>query len=172
MLLDRKTKKDVLQAFINMNTIIEQLMYFNCHAQAVSPASDSWLELSDGAPLTLKELEMYAGIHVSDSPFPGRPLVFINACESAKLSPLFYSGFIPYLLMKGARGTIGTECNVPTVFATEWALMFFYRFLTGVSLGEVFLDMRQQFYYKYNNILGLLYAVYCDSDTFIGPPLI
>ena len=171
-LLQRNSKMRVLQAFISMNTINDQLMYFNCHAQAISPASDSWLELSDGVPLTLKELEMYAGVHLSDPPFPGRPLVFINACDSAKLSPLFYSGFIPYLLMKGARGAIGTECNVPTVFATEWALMFFKRFLTGVPLGELFLFMRQVYYYRYNNILGLLYAAYCDSDTFIDPHIL
>src|SRR3546814_1694866 len=50
-----------------------------------------------------------------------QPLVFINACESAELTPLFYSGFVPYFMNKGARGVIGTECRMPAQFAAQWA---------------------------------------------------
>jgi hypothetical protein len=96
-------------------------------------------------------------------------LVFINACESAELSPLFYDGFAPYFMAKGARGVIGTECKTPALFAAEWAKRFFTHFLAGKSLGQTFLDLRQEFYYKHNNIMGLLYALYCDGDTLITP---
>jgi hypothetical protein len=95
----------------------------------------------------------------------GSPLIFINACESAELSPLFYDGFVPYFMAKGARGVIGTECLTPALFAAEWAERFFDQFLEGKPVGEIFLNLRQTFYKEHNNLLGLLYALYCDGDT-------
>ncbi|MEP6767761.1 MAG: CHAT domain-containing protein, partial [Acidobacteriota bacterium] len=112
--------------------------------------------------LTLGDLSIFAPI---GSPLAGAPLVFINACESAEMSPLFYDGFVPYFMGKGARGVIGTECQTPALFAAEWARRFFDSFLKGKSVGEVFLELRREFYEKHNNLLGLLYALYCDGDT-------
>jgi hypothetical protein len=107
-----------------------------------------------------------------DQILSGYPLVFINACESAELSPLFYSGFMPYFTAKGARGMIGTECEVPARFAAEWARRFFDKFLYEAKpIGEIFLSLRQEFYYQKNNLLGLLYALYCDGDTRVTPRL-
>jgi hypothetical protein len=31
------------------------------------------------------------------------------------------------------------------------------------------LNLRREFYYQHNNVMGLLYAVYCDGDTKIMP---
>jgi hypothetical protein len=86
----------------------------------------------------------------------GNPLVFINACESAELRPEFYDGFIPYFMAKGARGVVGTECKTPAIFASEWALRFFPRFLDGAPLGDLFLELRREFHTKHGNPLGLL----------------
>jgi len=102
---------------------------------------------------------------------PGAPLVFINACESAELSPLFYDGFVPYFMAKGARGVIGTECETPALFAAEWARRFFDQFLAGAPLGEIFLGLRREFYYGHGNLLGLLYALYVDGDTQVVPAI-
>ena len=102
---------------------------------------------------------------------PGNPLVFINACESGELRPEFYDGFIPYFMAKGARGVVGTECKTPAIFASEWALRFFPRFLDGEPLGDLFLELRREFHTKHGNPLGLLYNVYCDADTRIQPGL-
>jgi hypothetical protein len=60
---------------------------------------------------------------------------------------------------------------MPAVFATEWALRFFPRFLGGEPLGALFLGLRREFCTKHNNPLGLLYAVYCSADTRIQPGL-
>ena len=102
----------------------------------------------------------------------GKPLVFINACESAELSPAFYDGFVPYFMAKGARGVVGTQCKTPALFAAEWAKRFFERFLDGDALGEAFLDLRREFLDAHGNPLGLLYAVHCDGDTRIEPALV
>ena len=123
--------------------------------------------LSD-ARITLGELNTDAS---TDIKLRGNPLVFINACESAELSPLFYDGFVPYFMGKGARGVIGTECRTPGIFAAEWAARFFPRFLDGEPLGALFLALRREFLDKHHNPLGLLYAVHCDGDTQVSPAL-
>jgi hypothetical protein len=149
----------------------DQILYFYCHAVSKSLAEGggpdtSTLVLSGQGRLTLGDLNLFAP---SKKHLPGTPLVFINACESAELSPLFYDGFVPYFMAKGARGVIGTECETPALFAAEWASRFFDHFLAGQSLGQAFLDLRREFYYQHNNLMGLLYALYCDGDTQIVP---
>ena len=168
----RKTKDEVTQALADVSTS-DRIFYFYCHAVSKSLAEGggpdaSTLVLSGGGRLTLGDLNIEAPLK---RVLPGAPLVFINACESAELSPLFYDGFVPYFMAKGARGVIGTECETPALFAAEWAQRFFDHFLTGKSLGQAFLDLRREFYYKHNNLMGLLYALYCDGDTQVVPGL-
>lgn len=150
----------------------DQILYFYCHAGTAGLADaggpdGSALELSDGS-ITLGDLSLDAP---TKTQLLGNPLVFINACESAQMSPAFYDGFVPYFLAKGARGVVGTECKTPALFAAEWARRFFDRFLDGEPLGEAFLALRQEFLEKHGNPLGLLYAVHCDGDTKIEPAL-
>ena len=97
--------------------------------------------------------------------------MFINACELAQLSPLVTDGFVQYFMAKGARGVIGTECEVPALFAVNWAWRFFERFLKGDAIGQIFLDLRKEFYAKEKNILGLLYSLYVDGDTHLEKAL-
>ncbi|MCA1579898.1 MAG: CHAT domain-containing protein [Acidobacteria bacterium] len=165
-LVVRKTDDEVKRALADTSSS-DQLVYFYCHAVSKSLAEGggpdaSALVLTGDGRLTLGDLALFAPI---GSSLAGAPLVFINACESAEMSPLFYDGFVPYFMGKGARGVIGTECQTPAIFAAEWARRFFDAFLTGKTVGEVFLELRREFYEKHNNLLGLLYALYCDGDT-------
>ena len=167
----RETEKEVLEA-LKTDSTPDQILYFLCHA-----VSHSLSEGPDGSTivLTSKANGLRLGdLHImapAEKRFPNAPLVFINACESAELSPLLYDGFVPYFMDKGARGVIGTECEVPALFAVDWATRFFEAFLNGRPLGRVMLELRQEFYTKHNNILGLLYALYCDGDTRVDPSL-
>jgi CHAT domain len=150
----------------------DQILYFYCHAASTGLADPggpdaSSLVLTD-APITLGDLNLDAPTSVQLS---GNPLVFINACESGKMSPTFYDGFVPYFMAKGARGVVGTECETPAMFAAAWAQRFFERFLDGEPLGEAFLNLRREFLLEHNNPLGLMYAVHCDGDTQIQPAL-
>jgi hypothetical protein len=168
----RKTVDVLTQALANATTP-DNLLYFYCHAVSKALAEGggpdaSTLVLSGNGRVTLEDLNLQAP---TDVILPGAPLVFINACESAELSPLFYDGFVPYFMAKGARGVIGTECETPALFAAEWAKRFFKHFLGGAPLGQAFLDLRREFYSQHNNLLGLLYALYCDGDTQIIPGL-
>jgi len=124
----------------------------------------SYLALTNSQQLSLADLRNLA------PKLEGHPLIFINACESAELTPFFYDGFVPYLVARGARGAMGTECEVPALFAAEWAKRFFHRFLAGNEwLGEVVLSLRREFWQDHNNLLGLVYAVYCASHTRVEP---
>jgi hypothetical protein len=127
--------------------------------------SSSKLLLSDGAA-TLDDLNMRA---------PGRltaikaaPLVFLNACQGAELSPYLYDGLVPYLISRGARGVIGTEVDTPALFAAEFAKEFLTSFVSGdVTLGELMLKMRRTYALEKNNIMGLVYALYSSGDVVV-----
>jgi hypothetical protein len=167
----RTTSAEVVQALADGMTD-DQILYFYCHAESTGlngaggPDASS-LVLTD-ARITLGDLNLDAP---TATQLLGSPLVFINACESAEMSPAFYDGFVPYFMAKGARGVVGTECKTPALFAVEWAKRFFECFLDGEPLGETFLGLRQEFLHKHGNPLGLLYAVHCDGDTRIQPAL-
>jgi hypothetical protein len=167
-----RTMRDELMAALGDAETDDQIFYFYGHAVAAGLGTPggpdaSHLVLTD-AKLSLGDLNLDAPTTVQ---MRGNPLVFINACESAQMSPLFYDGFVPYFMAKGARGVIGTECKTPAIFAAEWAQRFFTRFLDGESLGDLFLALRREFLEKNGNPLGLLYAVHCDGDTQISPAL-
>jgi hypothetical protein len=171
-LTSRTTRAEVLQALGGMPED-DQIAYFYCHADsaalgAVSGPGGSYLVMSNKERITLDDLVVEAPKSVQ---LAGNPLVFINACESAQLSPVFYDGFVPYFMAKGARGVVGTECNMPALFAAEWARRFFERFLHGESIGDAFFALRREFLEQHRNPLGLLYAVYCDGDTCVSPAL-
>ena len=151
----------------------DQLMYLYCHAITsgigdVNGIDSSCFVLTGEERVTLGQLNKSASMKKK---LPGNPLVIINACESAELSPMFYDGFVPYFMAKGARGVVGTECKTPALFATEWALRFFPMFLGGASVGDAMLATRRDCWTEWNNPLGLLYAVHCNTDTRVAPGL-
>jgi len=170
-LVSRSTKSEVVRALADGGTG-DQVVYFYCHAtaggQTSGGADDAAIIMGKNDTATLADLYVDAPISVQ---LAGNPLVFINACESAELSPLFYNGLVPYFMAKGARGVIGTECKTPVLFAIEWADAFFERFLDGAAVGETVLKLRQDFVREHHNPLGLIYAIHCDPDTRIAPAL-
>lgn len=172
-LIKRTTTQEVTRALSDPSTP-DHILYFYCHGISHEPSDQggvnrSRLVLSGNGSLTLEDLKLYAPVIDPQDIFANAPLVFINACESAELSPLIYDGFVPYFMSKGARGVIGTECETPALFAVEWARRFFDRFLNGEPLGQIFLDLRREFFFESNNPMGLLYSLYVDADTRVDP---
>jgi hypothetical protein len=147
----------------------DKVLYLYCHAEtSENDTDDSKLVLTDSERVTLADLEVFAPTREQ---LASRPLVFVNACESGELAPIFYAGFVSYFLAKGARGVIGTECRTPGLFASEWAKAFFDELFHGKPLGEVVLELRRRFLSEFGNPLGLLYGVHCDTDTVVAPAL-
>lgn len=168
--VSRTKKADLISSLTDVN-LSDQIIYFYCHAESLGLGAGggpgkSTLIMSGPEEVTLDDLNLGAP---AQKKLRGAPLVFINACESGELSPLFYNGFVPYFLSKGARGVMGTECKVPALFAAEWAKRFFDEFLGGAPIGEIVLKLRNEFFANSGNPLGLLYGVHCNADTQIQP---
>jgi hypothetical protein len=146
------------------------LIYLNCHA--VSNAVDesggvykSRLRLTDG-DVDLDKLDLRAPV-LPDG-LRSRPLIFLNACQSAALSPYLYAGLVPAMLARGARGVIGTEVNTPALFAAEFAQKFIDRFTAGnLALGDLLLQLRREYLEQSNNVMGLVYALYSSGELVI-----
>jgi hypothetical protein len=142
------------------------LSYFYCHLAGTGP-DDCSLVFTGYQPLSLRDLEVHAPSHL---PFPGAPLIVVNACDSVALTPALYSGLLPYFISKGAGGVIGTEVAVPAVFAAEWARLFFDRLLAGEPVGLAIFKVRHQLLAQHRNVLGLLYTAHCEGDTVLQRP--
>lgn len=173
MLITRTSGRAVQEALADPNTP-DQIMYLFGHIVSRNLGEGPnipTLQLGVNSIVTLEDSILSAP---PDIRLAGSPLVFLNACESAELSPFLYSGFMPYFIEKGARGMIGTEATVPALFAADYAAKFFDQFLAGKPLGEVMLDLRREYFFNHKNILGLLYSLYADADTRIvwnTPPI-
>jgi hypothetical protein len=163
------------QDFINLmkDPNAPPLIYFYCHAVSKFPdedggVDDSKIALTD-AKIALRELKMKA--RTSLPALTNAPLVFLNACESAELSPYLYDGLMPYMIARGVRGMIGTEVETPALFAAEFAKDFIRRFAAGGQpLGELLLDMRREYLEQKNNVMGLVYALYSSGDVVVQRP--
>jgi hypothetical protein len=162
-----ETASEVLAGLANPDRQ-DHLLYFYCHAVASVSDTGPDLVFTGQGRLTLADLRLDAPAYRR---LPGAPLVVVNACGSATLSPLFIDGLLPYLLDKGARGIAGTEVEVPAVFGAEWARRFFDQLLAGESVGQAMLAVRRDFLRVHHNLLGLVYTAYCDADTALRPPL-
>jgi hypothetical protein len=168
--VSRATKDEVVRALADAANG-DRIVYFYCHATGSATGNDpetAEIIMGQGDATTVADLRLDAPVTVQ---LPGNPLIFINACESAELSPLFYSGFVPYFMSKGARGVIGTECKTPAIFAIRWADAFFEQILDGATVGATVLKLRQEFLHNHGNPLSLIYAVHCDADTRVTPAL-
>jgi hypothetical protein len=168
------TTVDEVTHLLNDPATAAEILYFYCHGISTGfedqgGTDASALLFTKNGRLTLRNLRLYSPV---SEKLAGRPLVFINGCETARLSPLVSDGFVTYFMSKGARGVIGTECKIPLYFALIWATRFFDRLLAGETLVEVFFHLRQEFYQKDHNILGLLYSLYADCDTRLQPALL
>ena len=168
VVLSEHSNRQDLYDLLNSRTS-GNLIYFYCHAQSYIPGEQggvdqSKLILSDGA-VHLRDLKIRAPI---GRQLAEAPLVFLNACQSAELSPYLYDGLVPYLIAKGARGVIGTEVDTPAFFAAEFARTFLAQFIAGGQpLGKLMLDLRRAYLVDKNNVIGLVYALYSSADLIV-----
>jgi serine/threonine protein kinase len=92
------------------------------------------------------------------------PLVFINGCRTADLTPGDLLNFVNMFIWCQASGVIGTEISIPESLAREFACAIF-KSLTEpkTSIGEAILAQRLLLLGKYN-LMGLAYTPYCHAD--------
>jgi hypothetical protein len=103
-----------------------------------------------------------------------KPIVVLNMCESAQVTPSLSEGFIPFFLEQGASAVVGTECPMTTSFGHPFAEALFYSLLRGDSLGEALLKARRKFLQpgEFMAPLGLAYTLYGPATLRYQPPLL
>jgi hypothetical protein len=142
--------------------------YFYCHAQTGGDLQrsydESFLSLSEGEQgLTLDEIR--SETVAPDAMAPGRPLIILNACESAEIDGRFYDGFVPWFLARGASAVIGTDCETPSLFAAHFGTALLAALAQDAPIGDTLLTLRQTFNAEHRNPLGLIYRVFGNIDA-------
>jgi hypothetical protein len=128
--------------------------------------TDSWIKLTK-SKVTLRELN-----RLSSTRLKGKPIVFLNMCESAQVLPRITDSFVGYFLREGARSVLGTECPIPPGFADSFARDLLGRLFNGHTLGKCVLDARRKFAWEYANPLGLAYTLWGSTTVCHLPPTI
>lgn len=112
---------------------------------------------------------VFARLSTEGFPSPrNRPLVFVNACGTAKIDPNQVHSLPKLFVHKlASRGFIGTETTMSDSVAAEFSYRFYERFLGGSRLGESLHDTRWWLVRRYRNPLGLFYTNYSDPNLLV-----
>jgi hypothetical protein len=172
-----KTRDD-FQRWLVADRGESRLVYFFCHASSAHTmderyfqsreASDAgtWLDLDADERLRI-DINWLADKR--DEPLAGQPLVFLNACSTAEGDREFQSPFLTQFIRGyDARGLIGSDWKVPTVFADEFSRRFLRRFLLApsASVGQALAATSDEFMAA-GNPFALIYAIYGRSDIVV-----
>ena len=103
-----------------------------------------------------------------------RPLVFVNACESASGDAYHVNRLEQRFFNRGCRAFMGTETRVPVTLAACFATVFFtFLELTidgkRLSAGEAAVQARRYLWNNYRNLGGLFYSYVNGYQLRIDP---
>jgi NTE family protein len=127
------------------------LIYFFCHGAANQLKFDS-------------SKSIFKPNHVMGESYPGWPIIFVNACDAADISPLSFFPFRKKFRNKKAAGLIAPSFPIPTLFAAVFAKAFLKRYADHEPVGKILLNLRRELVAK-NNPLGLWYSLQCPLDV-------
>ena len=90
-----------------------------------------------------------------------RPIIFMNMCHSAALSPSMNSGLVRLFFGRSASAVIGTEAPMTSIFAHAFAEQFFGHLFSGCDVGTALQRARLYFLTEdRHNPLALAYTLY------------
>jgi hypothetical protein len=156
----------------------DQIQHYSCHCYT-KPRNplDSEIELSGpGGSVRLRLGEIGRDLVRLTRKAPPRdfalPLVFLNACGSARMRADGAFSFPQLFLKNRNRGFIGTEIEMPDDVAAVFSSAFYERFLQwGMPLGRAMLESRRHLLYEHRNPLGIAYTSYADPELSAGSVL-
>jgi hypothetical protein len=144
-----------------------EFVYFYCHgarSDIAGAAPQPCLEVGNGERLTPSDIgAWFDALWPADHWRVTSPLVFINGCHTAEITPRTLVQFVDAFAGVFAAGVIGTEIAVHQQVAGEAAEEFWRRLQAGASVGEALRGMRVHLLRK-NNLIGLAYTAYCSAD--------
>jgi hypothetical protein len=158
-----------------LRPVPDQIQHFSCHCytEAGTPL-DSEIELSGPGQSIRMRLgdigrDLVRLMRRSELRDFDLPLVFLNACGSARMWADGAFSFPQLFLKNKNRGFIGTEIEMPDDVASAFSAAFYTRFLQwGVPLGRAVLESRRHLLYEYGNPLGIAYTAYADPELNAG----
>ncbi|MBI4259983.1 MAG: hypothetical protein HY658_05400 [Actinobacteria bacterium] len=143
-----------------------ELVYFYCHgrrevlAEGMEPVP--YLEIGQAEKLFPSDLQAWVqGEWPRDHWKVVAPLVFINGCHTAELTPEGLVNFVDTFCGVRALGVVGTEVSVHQAVAGEVAEMFFEQ-LKAQPVGEALRRVRLSMVAK-GNMMGLAYTPFCSA---------
>lgn len=150
------------------------LVYFYCHGGAEPITQTSSMREGDRAIenivsqrpyLQLSDERIYSNfLECYEATWKHNPLVFLNGCATGDYGPESYVSLIDDFLNAGASGVVGTECPVSEKFAEYYASEVFQHLFAGEQMGQAMLAARRDLLQRYNNPLGLVYALYAAHE--------
>jgi hypothetical protein len=129
------------------------LLYLMCHGRSDTKGE----ELDFGA---YKPVPAWLNPDVA---YPGWPVVFINSCSIAGVSPHVFDTFLRRFREKHAFGLVASTFPLPTRFATLFGCEFLDGYRSGTRIGQVLLDLRRRLLEE-RNPLGFFYVLQCPLD--------
>jgi hypothetical protein len=153
----------------------DQVFHFHCHCDTRHPLParhelilDTGAFLNGERRVNLDSLRyaLYRLRRVEPKNGALGPLVFLNACGSAGITPNGATSFPQLFLDKGMQflGVIGTEASLPDWFARKFAERFYTRVLEGIEIGTALYQTRWELLRMYKNPLGILYTLYAEPE--------
>lgn len=148
------------------------LVYLYCHGRrevvpgAVQPVP--YLELGDDERLFPSDLTaLHDSEWLEDHWADTSPLVFINSCHSAEITPSSLAQFVDAFCGIYAGGVIGVETVVEQSLAGRVAEMFWSSFGAGRTVGESLARVKLELLGE-GDLFGLAYTAYCSTDLRLG----
>jgi hypothetical protein len=167
-LTDCDSRDDLLEA---IRKPVLPIVYFYCHGRIAVLADTSleapYLEIGSREILGAGDLGAWAaaGEWNRQNWVEAPPLVFINGCRTAALSPEDVVSFAEAFSGMDAAGVVGTEIPVAQPVASEIARRF-YAYFTGTQplpVGAALQRARLDLLAK-GNVSGLAYTPFCSMD--------
>lgn len=169
--------REALGQWLAMDHGESRLVYFFCHASSAKTIDDRYFQSTESSDKgTWLDLDADKSLHIDinwlrkarEDRLAGQPLIFLNACSTAEGDREFQSPFLTQFVREyDARGLIGSDWKIPTVFADAFARRFLRRFLGGASLGQAIIATSDEFMAA-GNPFPLIYAIYGRTDIVVS----
>lgn len=171
--LPRIESREAFEAWLAGEQACE-ILYFFCHAHAAQTLTEIFFNASLApnvqATITLGE-RTEDGVNIAEMwnlhprPLNGEPLVFMNACSTATGDHAFQSLFLRHFVASWrARGFLGTDWKVPTLFADEFGRRVVEHFLNGRMTIADALAAAARSALDVGNPFPFVYALYAQPE--------
>jgi CHAT domain len=149
--------------------------HYACHCDTSSDDPDQHRIILKGNrhnvfEITLHDLyESLAESMGNDCDPRARPLVFLNACSSAKVVPSGSLSFPGFFTRNSFVGFIGTEIPIRDEWAANFSQIFYGLLLDGETVGEAAYKAKWLLLQRKGNPSGIFYVLYADPFMQLVP---